>query len=106
MRLPLRSLQSRIALFHLLAIAIAAILVPLANYLLITQSTNQFEARTLRDHAASISQYLSQTSPRGKFPNRLGSTTHWSIARKTRRTKYLRMWHYWQMGNSLSSFMS
>jgi signal transduction histidine kinase len=61
MRLKLDSLQARIAFFHLLAIAIAAILVPLANYLLITQSTNLFEARTLRDHATTIDRYLSRT---------------------------------------------
>ena len=62
--MKLDSLQSRIALFHLLAIAIAAILVPLANYLLITQSTNQFETRTLRDHATTIDRYLSR-APQG-----------------------------------------
>ena len=64
MRLSLDSLQARIAFFHLLAIAIAAVLVPLANYLLITQSTNQFETRTLRDHATTIDRYLSPT-PQG-----------------------------------------
>jgi signal transduction histidine kinase len=57
----LTSLQSRIAFFHLLAILIAAILVPLANYLVINQSANQFEVRSLRDHAATIAQYLSRT---------------------------------------------
>ena len=70
MKLRLDSLQGRIAFFHLLAIAIAAILVPLANYLLITQSTNQFETRTLRDHAITIDRYLSQSrqSPTGQSP--------------------------------------
>lgn len=62
MRLRLTSLQSRIAIFHLLAILIAALLVPLANYLVINQYANQFEVRTLRDHAATIAQYLTQTS--------------------------------------------
>jgi signal transduction histidine kinase len=57
----LTSLQSRIAFFHLLAILIAAMLVPLANYLVINQSANQFEVRSLRDHAATIAQYLSHT---------------------------------------------
>jgi signal transduction histidine kinase len=57
----LNSLQSRIAFFHLLAILIAAMLVPLANYLVINQSANQFEVRSLRDHAATIAQYLSRT---------------------------------------------
>lgn len=60
-RFRLTSLQSRIAFFHLLAILIAAVLVPLANYLVINQSADQFEVRTLRDHAATIAQYLSQT---------------------------------------------
>lgn len=62
--LRLTSLQSRIAFFHLLAILIAAMLVPLANYLVINQSADQFEVRTLRDHAATIAQYLSRT-PQG-----------------------------------------
>jgi signal transduction histidine kinase len=57
----LTSLQSRIAFFHLLAILIAAVLVPLANYLVINQSARQFEVRSLRDHAATIAQYLSHT---------------------------------------------
>ncbi|HUE63491.1 MAG TPA: HAMP domain-containing sensor histidine kinase [Rhizomicrobium sp.] len=61
MRFRLNSLQSRIAFFHLLAILIAAMLVPLANYLVIYQSANQFEVRSLRDHAATIAQYLSRT---------------------------------------------
>ena len=61
MKFRLTSLQSRIAFFHLLAILIAAILVPLANYLVIYQSANQFEVRSLRDHAATIAQYLSRT---------------------------------------------
>ncbi len=61
MKFRLNSLQSRIAIFHLLAILIAAMLVPLANYLVINQSANQFEVRSLRDHAATIAQYLSRT---------------------------------------------
>lgn len=60
-RFRLTSLQSRIAIFHLIAILIAALLVPLANYLVINQYANQFEVRTLRDHAATIAQYLTQT---------------------------------------------
>jgi signal transduction histidine kinase len=61
LKFRLTSLQSRIAFFHLLAIVIAAMLVPLANYLVINQSADQFEVRTLRDHAATIAQYLSHT---------------------------------------------
>jgi signal transduction histidine kinase len=60
-KLHLRSLQARIVFFHLLAIAVAALLVPLANYLVINQSANVFEARTLGDHAATIRQYLRAT---------------------------------------------
>jgi signal transduction histidine kinase len=60
-KLRLNSLQSRIAVFHLLAIVIAAVLVPLANYLVINQYADQFEVRTLHDHAATIGQYLSRT---------------------------------------------
>ena len=61
MTFRLNSLQWRIAFFHLLAIVIAAMLVPLANYLVINQSANQFEVRSLRDHAATIAQYMSRT---------------------------------------------
>ena len=52
------SLQSRIILFHLLAIALATIAVPLANYLVINRSANLFEARILRSHAQQIAGYL------------------------------------------------
>jgi signal transduction histidine kinase len=52
------SLQSRIILFHLLAIALATIAVPLANYLVINRSANLFEARILRSHAEQIAGYL------------------------------------------------
>jgi signal transduction histidine kinase len=62
--LRLNSLQSRIAVFHLLAILIAAVLVPLANYLVINQYADQFEVRTLRDHASTVGHYLSRT-PQG-----------------------------------------
>jgi signal transduction histidine kinase len=52
------SLQSRIILFHLLAIALATIAVPLANYLVINRSANLFEGRILRSHAEQIASYL------------------------------------------------
>ena len=52
------SLQSRIILFHLLAIVLATIAVPLANYLVINRSANLFEARILRSHAEQIAGYL------------------------------------------------
>lgn len=55
------SLQSRIAFFHVLAIFIAAVLVPLANYLVIHQYADQYEVRILHDHAQTIARYLSRT---------------------------------------------
>ena len=64
MRFPPNSLQARIALFHILAIAIAAMLMPLANYYVIHKYADQFETRTLDDHAQTIGQYL-RHGPRG-----------------------------------------
>jgi len=52
------SLQSRIILFHLVAILLATIAVPVANYLVINRSTNLFEARILRSHADQVADYL------------------------------------------------
>jgi signal transduction histidine kinase len=60
----LKSLQSRIAFFHILAIAIAAMLVPLTNYFVINRYADRFEARTLNDHARAIGRYLRNT-PQG-----------------------------------------
>ena len=56
------SLQSRITCFHLLAIVIAAMLVPLANYLVINQFANQFEVRILETMPQPSAQYLSRDS--------------------------------------------
>jgi signal transduction histidine kinase len=58
MRIRLNSLQSRIAILHLAAIAFVAVLVPLANYVVLTQDAEQFEARSLRSHAQTIAGYL------------------------------------------------
>lgn len=58
MRIP--SLQSRIILFHLVAIAIATMAVPLANYLVINRSANLFEARILRSRAEQVARYLTK----------------------------------------------
>jgi signal transduction histidine kinase len=44
--------------------AIAAILVPLSNYLVINKYTDHFEERILRDHAIIIDRYLTET-PQG-----------------------------------------
>lgn len=52
------SLQSRIILFHLFAIVLATIAVPLANYLVINRSANLFEGRILRSHAEQVARYL------------------------------------------------
>lgn len=60
----LNSLQRRVILLHLLVILIAATAVPLTNYLVINRSTDLFEARTLRDHAAAIASHL-QRGPDG-----------------------------------------
>ncbi|HKD46771.1 MAG TPA: ATP-binding protein [Rhizomicrobium sp.] len=58
MNFRISSLQSRIILFHLLAIVLATVAVPLANYLVINRSTDLFEARFLRSHAEQIARYL------------------------------------------------
>lgn len=52
------SLQSRIILFHLFAIVLATVAVPLANYLVINRSANLFEGRILRSHAEQVARYL------------------------------------------------
>ena len=54
----LSSLQSRIILFHLVAIALATLAVPLANYLVINRSADLYEARILKNHADEIARYL------------------------------------------------
>jgi signal transduction histidine kinase len=54
----LSSLQSRIILFHLIAIALATMAVPLANYLVINRSADLYEARILKTHADQIARYL------------------------------------------------
>jgi signal transduction histidine kinase len=54
----LASLQSRIILFHLLAILIAAAAVPLVNYLVINRSADLYEAGVLKSHAEEIARYL------------------------------------------------
>ena len=58
MKIRLNSLQSRIAILHLGAIAFVAVLVPLANYVVLTQDAEQYEARSLRSHAQTIAGYL------------------------------------------------
>jgi signal transduction histidine kinase len=60
MKIRLNSLQLRIVVLHLVAILIAAVAVPLTNYLVINRSTILFETRTLRGHAEAIGNYLHQ----------------------------------------------
>lgn len=52
------SLQSRIILFHLIALVLVTMAVPLANYFVINRSANLFEGRILRSHAEQIARYL------------------------------------------------
>lgn len=59
MKFRLNSLQSQIAILHLAAIAFVAALVPLVNYIVLTQDAEQFEDRSLRSHAQTIADYLS-----------------------------------------------
>jgi signal transduction histidine kinase len=59
------SLQSRIILFHLVAILLTATAVPLANYLVINRSANLFEARILRSHAEQIADNMRKDTQGG-----------------------------------------
>lgn len=61
-----RSILSRIIWLHVIAIGAAAIAMPLATYLLLNTTANEFENRTLRAHAESVSQYL-RLDPRGRW---------------------------------------
>ena len=58
MTFRMKSLQSRIILFHVFAIILATVAVPVANYIVINRSTDLFEARILRAHATDIARYL------------------------------------------------
>ena len=58
----MKSLQSRIILFHVFAIVLATVAVPVANYVVINRSTDLFETRTLRAHAADIARHLGRDS--------------------------------------------
>lgn len=58
MKSRFRSILSRIIWLHALALAIAAVAMPLATYLLLNTTANDFENRTLQNHAATIAQYL------------------------------------------------
>jgi signal transduction histidine kinase len=64
-----RSLLWRIIGLHILALAGAAIALPLAIYLLLSDTTTSYENRTLRAHAETIASYL---APKG--------TKAWTLA--------------------------
>lgn len=66
MRPRFRSILSRIIWLHVLAVGVAAIAMPLATYLLLNTTANEFENRTLRAHAESLSQYL-HLGPDGRW---------------------------------------
>jgi len=53
-----RSLLSRIIWLHVLAVGVAAIAMPLATYLLLNTTANEFENQTLRTHAEALAVYL------------------------------------------------
>lgn len=53
-----RSILSRIIWLHALALAVAAVAMPIATYLLLNTTANDFENRTLQNHAATIARYL------------------------------------------------
>lgn len=61
-----RSILWRIIGLHMLALACAAVAVPLAAYLLLNATTAEFENRTLRVHADTIASYLSP-APGGQW---------------------------------------
>jgi signal transduction histidine kinase len=52
------SILSRIMWLHILALGIAALATPLATYVLLNATTNEFENRTLQAHAREIATYL------------------------------------------------
>jgi signal transduction histidine kinase len=53
-----RSIISRIVSLHVVALAVAAIAMPLATYLLLDTTANEFENQTLRTHAQTLAAYL------------------------------------------------
>ena len=70
MRWAFNSLQSRIVLFHVIAVILAAAAVPTVNYIVIDRSTSLFEARTLLSHAQTIGRFL-RKDPSGDWMLRL-----------------------------------
>jgi signal transduction histidine kinase len=60
------SILSRILWLHVVALAAAAIAMPLATYLLLETTANGFENQTLRAHAESLAAYLAP-EPGGQF---------------------------------------
>ncbi len=58
MILHFRSILARIIWLHVVALAMAAIAVPIAAYLLLNSTTSNFENAALRAHADTIAKYL------------------------------------------------
>ena len=58
MRAPVGSLLWRILWLHVLALAVAAVAMPLATYLLLNSTANEFEKQALGTHAEALSVYL------------------------------------------------
>jgi signal transduction histidine kinase len=53
-----KSLLSRIVWLHVVAIGVAAIVLPLSTYLLLNEIAKQFENQTLREHADAVAKYI------------------------------------------------
>lgn len=62
MKLRTDSILFRIAWLHIAALAVAAVAVPLASYLLLSSTANSFENQTLRRHAGTIVRYLKRSN--------------------------------------------
>ncbi len=63
-----RSILSRIIWLHALAFGVAAAAMPLATYLLLNTTANEFENQSLRTHADTLAAFL-----------RLGADHHWTL---------------------------
>ena len=64
MKMPFNSLLSRIIWLHLLAVAVLAVILPLAVRFLLNSTASSFEHLTVRRHEAALAVYLQHT-PQG-----------------------------------------
>ena len=67
MNLKFNSLLSRIVWLHVLAIAIAAVALPIATYFVLSGIATEFENETLREHAAIVARYIEAAITTGKI---------------------------------------